>query len=60
MKTNIVNDCDCPIGTQQMNTTQDIRIYNNPLYQPYPDAIVDISNWQVLEYVSCAGDNVVY
>lgn len=35
-KTNIVNGCDCPIETQSNNIKQDIRIYNNPLYQPYP------------------------
>lgn len=32
-KTNIVNNCDCPIET---SGDQDVRIYNNPLYQPYP------------------------
>jgi hypothetical protein len=32
-KTNIVNGCDCPIETP---LKPDIRIYNNPLYQPYP------------------------
>jgi len=35
-KTNIVNNCDCPIETPAKNLEQDIRIYNNPLYQPYP------------------------
>ena len=34
MKTNIVDTgCDCPISNNQQ---QDIRIYNNPLWQPYP------------------------
>ena len=34
-KTNIVNGCDCPID---QNKNQDIRIYNNPLYQEYPSS----------------------
>lgn len=37
-KTNIVNGCDCPIGTPQENLKQDIQIYNNPYWQPYPTA----------------------
>lgn len=32
MKTNIVNGCSC-----DLNPKQDILIYNNPLWQPYPD-----------------------
>ena len=37
MKTNIVDaGCDCPISTPQANEQQDINIYNNPLFQPYP------------------------
>ena len=32
-KTNIVNGCDCPIGT---SLKQDIQIYNNPYWQPDP------------------------
>ena len=32
-KTNIINNCDCPIESP---LEQDIKIYNNPLYQPYP------------------------
>jgi len=32
-KTNIVNGCDCPIETP---LKQDLNIYNNPLWQPYP------------------------
>ena len=35
IKTNIVNGCDCPIET---SVKQDITIYNNPLWQPYPVA----------------------
>ena len=34
-KTNIVNGCDCPQDVNK-DLTQDIRIYNNPLYYPYP------------------------
>jgi hypothetical protein len=38
-KTNIVNGCDCPVNqTQEQNLNQDIRIYNNPLYYPYPSS----------------------
>jgi len=33
MKTNIVNGCNC-----DSNPTQNILIYNNPLWQPYPSA----------------------
>ena len=37
MKTNIVDTgCNCPIFTPTENIQQDITIYNNPLYQPYP------------------------
>ena len=39
MKTNIVDaGCDCPISTPSENEQQDLRIYNNPLWQPYPSA----------------------
>ena len=34
-KTNIVNGCNCPIVK---NLNQDIRIYNDPLYYPYPSS----------------------
>jgi hypothetical protein len=34
-KTNIVNGCDCPIESP---LKQDISVYNNPLWQPYPTA----------------------
>ena len=37
-KTNIVNDCNCPIVPQSENVKQDMRIYNDPLWQPYPSA----------------------
>lgn len=36
VKTNIVSGCDCPIGTPQQNFDQDLRIYNNPNWQPDP------------------------
>ena len=35
-KTNIVNGCDCPIGSPSENLQQDIQIYNNPYWQPDP------------------------
>jgi len=41
-KTNIVSGCDCPIANNNEDITQDInqniRIYNNPLYYPYPNS----------------------
>ena len=37
IKTNIVTTCGCPIGTPKQNLQQNIRIYNNPLYQPFPN-----------------------
>jgi hypothetical protein len=37
-KTNIVNNCDCPIDTPKKDLEQDLRIYDNPLWQPYPTA----------------------
>jgi len=36
VKTNIVTTCNCPIGNPNQNLQQNLRIYNNPLYQPYP------------------------
>ena len=37
MKTNIVDaGCDCPIGLPDINNSQDIRIYSDLLWQPYP------------------------
>ena len=40
MKTNIVDaGCDCPISTPVENEKQDIIIYDNPLWQPYPSTI---------------------
>ena len=36
MKTNIVDTgCDCPIDINS-SENQDVKIYNNPLWQPYP------------------------
>lgn len=37
-KTNIVNGCDCPIGTPADNKNQDSTIYGNPFAQAYPVA----------------------
>jgi hypothetical protein len=37
IKTNIVNDCNCPIVPEE-NYYQDIQIYEDPLWQPLPDA----------------------
>lgn len=33
VKTNIVSNCDCP---QEQNLNQDIRVYDNPSWQPAP------------------------
>jgi hypothetical protein len=38
-KTNIVNGCYCPIGSQSENVKQDIQIYNNPYWQPDSDPV---------------------
>lgn len=36
-KTNIVDTgCDCPVTTPAENTKQNLKLYNNPLFQPYP------------------------
>ena len=42
-KTNIVNGCDCPIQSKADNLTQDIRIFNNPLYYPDPNSTYSFS-----------------
>ena len=34
VKTNIVSSCDCP---QEQTLNQDIKLYNDPLWQPYPN-----------------------
>jgi hypothetical protein len=36
VKTSIVSGCDCPITTAEKNVKQDVRLYNNPLWQPDP------------------------
>jgi hypothetical protein len=36
MKTNIVSGCDCPIDKISI-IDQNIKIFNNPLWQPYPN-----------------------
>jgi len=48
VKTNIVNNCDCPITTPQNNLKQDVKIYNNPYWQPYPTSIIE---FKVGDYV---------
>jgi hypothetical protein len=48
IKTNIVTTCGCPIGTPSQSLQQNIRIYDNPLYQPYPDGDC---NFKVGDYV---------
>jgi hypothetical protein len=46
-KTNIVNGCDCPIiQTPDQKLKQDIRIYNNPLYQADPTSTYAFSEGQ--------------
>lgn len=42
-KTNIVNNCDCPIETS--NTEQNLRIFNNPLWYPYPVVKFNVGNY---------------
>lgn len=37
MKTNIVTGCDCPIDAKP-ETKPEAKIYDNPLFQPYPDS----------------------
>jgi hypothetical protein len=48
VKTNIVSGCDCPIFSQQNNLKQDIKVYNNPYWQPYPTSIFE---FEVGDYV---------
>ena len=48
VKTNIVNDCNCPIRTPEDNFQEDIQIYEDSMWQPLPDA--DCS-FQVGQYV---------
>jgi hypothetical protein len=43
VKTNIVNGCDCPIATPENNLKQDIKIYDNPLWQPYPTSKIEFN-----------------
>jgi len=60
MKTNIVDaGCDCPISTPDENEKQDINIYNNPLWQPYPSNIL---SFNVGDYVYAfkAGSDIYY
>lgn len=59
VKTSIVTGCNCPIGNTE---EQDMSIYDNSYYQPYPVSYIelDASNCQVLQYVSCVDDNLIY
>jgi hypothetical protein len=43
VKTNIVTGCDCPIQNNENNVKQDIKIYDNPLWQPDPVSILSFS-----------------
>jgi len=38
MKTSIVTGCDCPIERMDGGSLADYQLYNNPNYQPYPEA----------------------
>lgn len=48
VKTNIVNGCDCPDTSPENNLQQDIKIYNNPYWQPYPTSQIE---FKVGDYV---------
>ena len=37
-KTNIIDGCDCPIESPVENNVQDIKVYDNPLFYPYPSS----------------------
>jgi hypothetical protein len=39
IKTSIINDCQCP----NQNKEQDLKIYNNPLWQPYPSGNISFN-----------------
>jgi hypothetical protein len=56
-KTNIVSDCYCPITTLDQNFTQNIHIYNNPLWQPEPLAIYEFS---IGDYVNAIKNDTSY
>lgn len=47
IKTNIVTGCDCPINN---TLAQDIRLFNNPLWQAYP-TLSSSTPFQVGQYV---------
>jgi hypothetical protein len=36
MKTSIIDDCQCPIATPEENLKQNVQLYDNPFWQPYP------------------------
>ena len=56
VKTNIVTTCDCPIATPQQNLQQNIQLYNNPYWQPYPNANCSFSVGQYV-YAKQTGNN---
>jgi len=45
-KTNLVSGCDCPINQEQQS--QNVQIYNNPIWQPEPTGVYQ---FQVGSYV---------
>lgn len=55
MKTNIVDTgCDCPISTQEQ---QDLKIYNNPIWQPYPSGNL---SFNIGDYVYAIKNDTTY
>lgn len=48
MKTSIIDDCQCPIAGPEENLKQNIQLYNNPLWQPYPSSNI---KFEVGDYV---------
>ena len=55
MKTNIVNDCNCPIVPNPANT--EIQIYNNPLFN---DINQVVTGFTVGQYVYTIEDSIYY
>ena len=49
-KTNIVTGCNCPIGVAS-NLQQNIQIYNNPFWQPYPSGNCQFQENQYVYYI---------
>jgi len=59
VKTNIVSGCDCPIGTPTQNFNQDIRVYNDPNYQPGPNGNYYVYSVGSLVYAKYSTNNFV-